>query len=346
MYKERQSNIELLRIVAMLLVLVVHANYWRIGVPTHADAVASPFATFTRIFIQHLASPCVDVFVIISGYFAIRPKLSSICNLWFLLAFWGGVSVMSDVVIYHKAFAMQNVFSVVFPFLGWFIPAYLGLYLISPVLNQYAEHEDVRRFGWYLLIFFALQTFFDLGYRGWSIFGRGIFNNGYSILSFAALYLLGRYLRLHRPSWARHSIGLWFVAYFGFFAIASIFVFLALSILPNMGWRGAGHLVKYATCNSSPICIVGSIFLFLAFDSMTFSNRVVNRIAASALGVFCFHSMEFYAPIVKGIYRDHSGVMVLLMDAAFIAVVYAVGCMIDQLRILIWNFGSRYVFNR
>jgi len=169
MQKIRQSNIELLRIVAMLMVLVVHANYWRVGVPTHAEAVLSPFPTFIRILIQHLASPCVDVFIIISGYFAIRPKLKSIANLWFLLAFWGSVAFVFD--------GGSIVHRVCFPFLGWFIPAYLGLYLISPVLNQYAEHEDAKRFGWYLLIFFALQTFFDLCYHGWSIFGRGIFNN-------------------------------------------------------------------------------------------------------------------------------------------------------------------------
>lgn len=30
----RQSNIELLRIIAMFMVLAVHANYWSLGTPS------------------------------------------------------------------------------------------------------------------------------------------------------------------------------------------------------------------------------------------------------------------------------------------------------------------------
>lgn len=46
--KERDSNIELLRIVAMILVMIVHASFLAIGVPQTIDAVSLPISTFTR----------------------------------------------------------------------------------------------------------------------------------------------------------------------------------------------------------------------------------------------------------------------------------------------------------
>jgi hypothetical protein len=38
--KERDSNIELLRIVAMILVMIVHASFLAIGVPQTIDAMS------------------------------------------------------------------------------------------------------------------------------------------------------------------------------------------------------------------------------------------------------------------------------------------------------------------
>lgn len=343
MLKVRQSNIELLRIVAMFLVLVVHANYWRIGAPTACEAVSTPLSTYVRILIQHLASPCVNVFILISGYFAIRPKLKSICNLYFLLAFWGGVSVLVD-----GGTIRCCILRMTFPFLGWFIPAYLGLYLLSPILNQYAEHEDPVRYRRFLILFFILQTFFDFVYQGWSIFDRPIFNHGYSILSFVPLYLLGRYLKLHRPIWLRASFARWFSAYAGLFLISSFVVFSLLWINGGHSSRLLAKLshygVDYAHLYTSPICLAGSIFLFLAFDSLSFSNRIVNRIAASVLGVFCFQDFAFYAPMVKSIYANHSGFLVLAFDGLFIVGVYLAGVLIDQIRLFIWNAASRSVF--
>ena len=39
---ERQSNFELLRIIAMFLVLVVHADYFSLGAPSYQDCVNCP----------------------------------------------------------------------------------------------------------------------------------------------------------------------------------------------------------------------------------------------------------------------------------------------------------------
>ena len=69
--KQRQSNIELLRIVAMLLIVIVHfASYGAFTFPTSA-------ITFNRIWFQLFRSTGkigANIFVLISGYFLIETK--------------------------------------------------------------------------------------------------------------------------------------------------------------------------------------------------------------------------------------------------------------------------------
>ena len=46
--KERQSGIELLRLIAMFLVIGVHANFLALGEPTKQVLLESPFAETMR----------------------------------------------------------------------------------------------------------------------------------------------------------------------------------------------------------------------------------------------------------------------------------------------------------
>ena len=58
---------EALLLLAMFLVLAVHANNLSLGQPTVEAAVEAPVGTFTRMFLQQACIVCVDVFVLISG---------------------------------------------------------------------------------------------------------------------------------------------------------------------------------------------------------------------------------------------------------------------------------------
>lgn len=42
MSKIRQSNMELLRIIAMFLILIVHSDYYSLGAPNKVDIIVAP----------------------------------------------------------------------------------------------------------------------------------------------------------------------------------------------------------------------------------------------------------------------------------------------------------------
>ena len=85
---ERQSNMELLRLVAMMMILVMHMDYGAFGLPTAESVENAPMTTFGRIFVEHLCLVAVNVYVLISGWFGIRPKMKSFVRLMLQVAMY------------------------------------------------------------------------------------------------------------------------------------------------------------------------------------------------------------------------------------------------------------------
>ena len=74
--KRRDSNIELLRIVSMILVLVTHACYVSLGAPLQEDISISFSSSLMRSLSESLSNVGVNTFILISGWFGIRSRLS------------------------------------------------------------------------------------------------------------------------------------------------------------------------------------------------------------------------------------------------------------------------------
>ena len=84
--KVRQSNIELLRILAIFLVMVGHFNSGMGGGRPHFEGLIDG-VVIGRNIVAALASVCVVLFVLISGWFSIKPNLKSIATLWTQILF-------------------------------------------------------------------------------------------------------------------------------------------------------------------------------------------------------------------------------------------------------------------
>lgn len=131
--KIRQSSMELLRIVAMVLVLVVHVN----GSLNHADAsLINPHSWqgFAWSFVESISICCVNIFVMISGWFGIHPTvkglLSFLFQIAFFLVFCFAIAYISGIVHLHDG----GVLSYFLCMPGdWFTKSYLLLYHLSPV---------------------------------------------------------------------------------------------------------------------------------------------------------------------------------------------------------------------
>ena len=189
---DRLWGIELLRIVAMLLVMVVHADFFSIGKPLWNDIEVNPLNAFSRIFIESISIVCVNVFIMISGWFGIRPTIKKMLGLLFQTLFFFSIIYLCLILLGYESLTIKGI-AQMFMLLpqSWFVKAYLLLFLISPILNAFCEKASKKEFLMVLIPFFVFQTLY-----GWLVPGVDFFSGGYSTMSFMGLYVLMQYVRI------------------------------------------------------------------------------------------------------------------------------------------------------
>ncbi len=336
MKKERCLNIELLRIVAMFLVLVVHSDFFSLGVPARNDLVGAPSATFGRFFFQGISVVCVNVFVLISGWFGIKPSIRSFAGFVFqCLYFLIGIYVLC--LLFGIAdLSLRNVAGCFFLLKwNWFIKAYIGLYILSPLMNAFVEKSSKTQFRFFLISFYVFQ--FIYGWTG----AAEYYCDGYSTMSFIGLYMLARYIKIYSP---RYSNLPWYVYGGGYVAIAFLLAAVSMACLSFDIYLFI-KLYSYI----SPIVILASLCLLLLFSKLEFHNFTINKIASSTFAVFLLHTnpnlcTQYFVPTVQSIYASYSGVVYLLISFAFLISIYLLAVILDQFRILIWNKMSSIVW--
>lgn len=218
----RESNIELLRIIAMLMIVLLHMNYFSLGEVHFEEIQATPYSSFWRIFAEQLCIIGVDVFVMISGWFGIKPHIKGVCTLLFQVLFWGIVificGVFCGLNISIKPMARVLWFGSYY----WFIISYIGLYILAPVLNSFITRSSKKEYLTVLICFFLAEFIY-----GWLVDSKD-FNNGYSIISFIGMYLLARYIRLYSTDLKRLSPSTCLFLYFFLTLIPSVISYVGI----------------------------------------------------------------------------------------------------------------------
>ena len=130
----RSTNFELLRIVSMLLILFNHLNVC--SDLTNLSAFNKLWCTITNWGGQ----VGVSCFVLVSGYFMCKRNINKrkLFETWTVTFFYSVVIlvifVMTGRVDFTPKLIVQSIFPIIFN-QYWFITAYFGLLIISPLLN-------------------------------------------------------------------------------------------------------------------------------------------------------------------------------------------------------------------
>ena len=337
----RNSNIELLRIVAMFLVLVVHADYFSLGAPTAEECINNGVASLFRIGVESISIVCVNVFVLISGWFGIHFKWKSLLSFMFQVFFFGCLIYAFCVVFLGTSISLKGVaecFQVTQ--WNWFVKAYILLYLISPVLNEFCKNADRKSFITLLCCFFAFQTIY--GCSGAAKFIEA----GYSTISFIGLYLLAQFLhRYIAPSLVKIQkitliTGGGYILFVGLMTMIEYIV--RRYSLPGVN-------LNYTYIN--PLVIIASCCLFLTFSlKAALINNRINWISSSAFAVFLLHTninlcRPYFCEFVRKIYDLTTGPQCIVAVFVFLVLVFVLAVVLDQFRKKVYD-GVLLVFKK
>ena len=190
---ERNSNFELLRIIAMFEIVI-----WHIIIHGKVIDTANPALSFILRIILFICITHVNSFAMISGYFQydkkFKPKkiILLILTLFFynfiinLIFFKMGITSIGlfDLFMRMSPLASNNY---------WFLTSYIILYLISPFINRLINSLNKKE---HLFLIFTLSFIYFL----LPILSIGYFNtpNGYTPIQLLIFYIIGSYVNKYK----------------------------------------------------------------------------------------------------------------------------------------------------
>ncbi len=272
--KERQSNIELLRIVSMIFIIFSHFS-------SHGNFIIDAIninGVYLQI-IQILGKIGVNIFVFISGYFLITKKdleKKKLLLLWLQILFYSIVMYFIFEVFMYKRFSITSFIKSCFPITlkhWWFASTYFVLYLLHPYVNRMLNSLDRAEYKKLLMILTILWCILP------TLTTKELECN--NLLWFLYLYSLSGYLKLYPDVLER-----WNLKKCTLFTLVSFLIAIVLIVLFDcikVDYRILFGIQKLPT-------LIISILVFILFNKISIkNNKYINNIAKQTFGIYLIH---------------------------------------------------------
>lgn len=281
--KVRNSNLELYRIIVMLLI-VMHHYVVNSGLMTLMDA--EPLAP-ESVFLYLLGmwgKTGINCFVLITGYFMCKSEITlrKFLKLVLEVEFYAIVIYLIFVATGYIDFSLKSFLWTLIPIhniTGDFVSCYLVFFLFIPFLNILIRQLNQRQH----LTLLALTVGF---YSLWNTI-PGIEVGSNDSIWFCILYFVSSYLRMYPLKKDGH------VTFWAWVTIAAVLIAIlsALTLL----WLGryGVSLGPYATVGwpSAPLSLMISICAFMLFKDLRIKqSNLINSIGGCTFGVLLIHA--------------------------------------------------------
>lgn len=346
--RKRQANIELLRIVAMVMIVLMHFLRESGSLPA-----ADPYGrlTGTELFALLLEAFCivaVNAYVFISGYFGatgsfkVSGVIGFLCRIWFysllipvVLALFGVPVLLQETGIYGLASYLLPIETEHY----WFATSYFFLLLLTPLLQAGVKQLSQRQ----LQIVLAGLLFFCCGMKSISPIAFAVDRYGYDVLWFVCVYLLAGYCRLYGfPFIKRHAVWVYTGSCFVIFAVTVVLWYLVKS------FPGAAYYYSVPFHYNFVFALTGAMGLFFLFERLSVREgkgaELIRRVGRYSFGVYLLHEhldiRKRWYPFLNGILNPsgRTGFGELLFELfSCLLLLFAAGLVIDCIRSLLFQ---------
>lgn len=335
--KQRNSNIELLRIVSMLMIVVSHYVYFAV-MHTGQENAYETWA-YGSIILRFMTASCilgqigVGLFFSITGYFTVgkrdMPSLKKILSEVMFYAPLSIIIMILGIAVFGYTYGgksnlilliLQTMCAPLTGSLWWFVTAYVALILFSKSINSFVLSLNKKG---YIAVIILIGIFgLVLGELG---------SNLHDLERAVFYYLLGGYFKLYNRSPKKSKMLLSGAA--------------AITLLIING------ILQYNIYSNSDIVILRKFFsmisiiiepflvsvLFYLFAMKIEANAFVNRIASYTFGIYLFHEAPYTRELIWNRLVDAdshylAGGTFLAYSIAVVTAVFLIGAVIDILR--------------
>ncbi len=319
---ERDSNLELLRIILMIMIIAGH-----ISVHHETPFELTNVDEIIKLLFWGMICVSVNTFILISGFFGIQFKMERLAHLCLQTFFYSVIFMSIALMMGWRTLNPKTDFFAFLPILTkqyWFITCYVVLYILAPWLNIWIDNLDRKMYRKFLMVGFLIIYL-------WSTFNylinapQFIGDAGYGIVNFVYLYMLGRYIRLHYKE--KHSSRFYFAGY----ALSTILLFICHY---SLSWLFGFEFTSWLSYNTI-FCLAGSVCLFMAFKNLKIHSTLINYWAKPCLAVYLIHMAPNILSEVCctyiGVKHYHGGAYMLIL-LTLPVIIYYVSATLEILR--------------
>ena len=280
MNKERNSSIELLRIISILMVVISHYS-----VHNGIDNSMIPLG-INRFLLESfsLGNIGVILFVMITGYFMSGNrngiKINKLLILYMQVLFYSLIVYLIFVLFGYEIFSIKSLIKYMMPFTFnqyWFFTTYIILYLLSPYINKLLDvlsrKDNLKLIGLFLLLFSVLPT----------LTLRNFYGN--ELLQFILFYFLGAYFKKYANNiFSKNKKYNYFM-----FVISLLLLFGSVIIIDLIQVRFDFSIISstYFFNRNSILAIFFSVSLFNIFvNKKSFCSNKINTISSCVFGIY------------------------------------------------------------
>lgn len=283
--KERNSNLELFRIITMAII-VAHHYVVNSGLLTIVETKSN--LEIKDIFLLIFGwggKTGINCFVLITGYFMCKSHITGkkYCKLIGERYFYAIVIWSIFLISRYDAFSIKGFLKVLFPFFTVadnFTGCFLLFYLFIPFLNKLIQIMNKKEH--LLLVSLCIFIYTILP----SLLKANVSFN--YVTWFIVLYLIASYIRCYPEKWFGNT-KLWG----GLSIISLVLSWMSVVVLAYLGKIFEKTGIAYfevADCNKI-LALITAICLFMFFKNLRVKqNHFINTIAASTFGVLLIHA--------------------------------------------------------
>ena len=329
----RASNIELLRIISMILIIMHHFS-------VHGCFPFTPDLTFNKVFLQVFGlggKAGVVAFVMITGSFMVFSsfKLHKFAKLvgqiWFYSIAMLGVAMGLGL----DTVTSRNMMLALLPIgaMSWFAQNFLVLYLLTPVINRVLHWLQHTYYVILLVvstvIWFLMPTVLNL----WPNVPHTTFGFKH-IFSFVIFYSMGAYIKLY-GSHITKKIGIIFSA------IGLVGAFLGDILVDVLAMTNPAYMkqIFYFTQNDYGFFqLLLGIGLFIIFLKAKITYRPwINVVASTTFGIYLLHVNKLFLHYmwdnVLATYQYYDSILLPLYAILVVALIFVIGMIVDYVRL-------------
>ena len=265
---KRKSNLELLRILAMVFIILIHL-------------LSATGMTAFGAAIVGICNIGVSCFCLISGYFGIKFSMKKLLKMEIMMIM---LSLMETVALWivfpqemQGAALLEQLAKSLFPFVSrkyWFYSCYICIFIFSDFIEKLISvlnKQEMKRLVLLLLLVFSVFP---------TLFYFEIMQDaGKGLIQMFMLYMVGRYIRLH-----------WDIKINKIYALAAIGILWTINTISLMYPLKVGSIVHSLCRDNSITNIAMAVLLLYIFKDIEFFSKGVNRFTQNMFAVFALEN--------------------------------------------------------